>query len=278
MSEVLAQSPWEATAVEALVNIDAYPLEDLAAPRCRELIAKAKEGLRNQGSFTLEGFLRPAALADAVAEVEPMMARESFHHAKEHNIYFDEAALPAAAAPVLAQRLSTSNHTLTCDQLAGGVIHRVYSWDPLRHFLAAVLEKPALYRMDDPLAALNVMGYGAGDRISWHFDRAEFTVTLPLQMSEGGGVFRYRRNLRRADEPNYEGVARLLAGDEDEVRILPLPPGSLNVFAGFRSPHCVTPVEGKRMRLIAILSFMERAGVTFSPEDRIQFYGRSEPR
>jgi len=32
------------------------------------------------------------------------------------------------------------------------------------------------------------------------------------------------------------------------------------------------------MRLIAILCFMERAGVTFSPDDRIQFYGRSEPR
>jgi hypothetical protein len=132
--------------------------------------------------------------------------------------------------------------------------------------------------MADPLACLNVMGYGADDGIGWHFDRAEFTVTLLLQTPEAGGVFEYRRNLRSAEEPNYEGVARLLAGEDPEVRALSVRPGTLNVFAGYRSPHRVTPVSGDRMRLIAVLSFMEQPDVRFSAEDRRQFYGRSDER
>ena len=37
----------------------------------------------------------------------------------------------------------------------------------------------------------------------------------------------------------------------------------------------LTPIEGDRLRLIAILSFMDQPGVMFSPEDRVQFYGRA---
>ena len=271
-------SPLAAQTIDQIVDLAAFPLDDLASAARHRLVAEAKARLGATGSFTMEGFLKPAALAQAAAEVEPMMRHDSYHHCQQHNIYFRKDALRGAPEEVQARRLTTSNWTLTCDQLIGKIIHRVYSWEPLRDFLAEVMEKPALYPMADPLAALNVMGYGPGDQIGWHFDRAEFTVTLPLQAPERGGIFRYRRNLRSAEAPNYDGVQRLLAGAEEEIRTLVVPPGSLNVFAGFRSPHCVTPIEGERLRLIAVLSFMEQQGVTFSPEDRQQFYGRSEPR
>ena len=213
-------------------------------------------------------------MAACVAEVGPLMARESFHHTQEHNIYFTKEDPPVEADHGGRRRLSTSNHTLTCDQLQSSIIHRVYEWDPLLHFLEAVLEKPRLHRMADPLARLNVMGYGEGDRIGWHFDRVEFTVTLLLQSAPAGGLFEYRRNLRDAEDPNYDGVAGLLAGRDRAVQPLFVEPGTLNVFAGFRSPHRVTPISGPRMRLVAVLGYMEKPGVTFSSKDRIQFYGR----
>ena len=131
--------------------------------------------------------------------------------------------------------------------------------------------------MADPLARLNIMGYGDGEGIGWHFDRARFTVTLLLQAPEGGGQFEYRRDLRSEDDPNYEGVARLLAGQDPAVGRLPLAPGTLNLFAGKLAAHRVTPIEGATMRMIAVLSFMEQPDVIFGPEDRIQFYGRAEP-
>ena len=172
---------------------------------------------------------------------------------------------------------TTANHTLTCDQLAGTAIRQVYEWPPLCRFLAAVLGKDRLYPMADPLARLNIMGYGDGEGIGWHFDRARFTVTLLLQAPEGGGQFEYRRDLRSADDPNYEGVARLLSGKDSAVGTLPLAPGTLNLFAGKLAAHRVTPIEGARMRMIAVLSFMEQPDVMFGAADRIQFYGRAEP-
>jgi len=261
-----------------LIDISAYPLHDSENPRRRELVAESKAALREEGSFTLTGFLRPEALARAVTQVQAPMETASFHHFQQHNIYFAKNNLQDIPEELREKNITTSNHTLTCDQLSGGVIHQVYCWDPLKDFLAEVLERPALHRMEDPLAALNVMGYGPGEQIGWHFDRANFTVTIPLQAPEGGGLFRYVRNLRSASDPNHDGVARLLAGDETETRTLRVSPGSLNVFAGFRSAHRVTPIEGKRFRMVAVLSYMPEPGVVFSPEDREQFYGRSTPQ
>ena len=85
--------------------------------------------------------------------------------------------------------LHTSNLTLAGDRLAGGVLDRIYRWPGLPSFLAALFHKPALYPMADPLACLNVMSYGPGDALGWHFDRAEFTVTvLPARRWKWRGV------------------------------------------------------------------------------------------
>ena len=134
--------------------------------------------------------------------------------------------------------------------------------------------KSALHQMADPLARVNVMAYGAGEALNWHFDRAEFTTTLLLQSPEAGGTFQYRSGLRSDGDANYDGVARLLAGDDHEVQSLELAPGSLSVFMGKHTAHRVTPVEGARPRLIAVYSYYEQPGVLFTAQERRGFYGR----
>jgi len=280
MHECPAASASRTLDVGRAIDLERYPLARLDEPTGRELVAANRQALSESGSCSLVAFLRPEAVAQAVAEVEPLMDRCSHHHRQHHNVYFtdpDGGDVQSRALGLQEKTLATSNRTLTCDQLAGTLIRRVYEWPALCVFLAHVLGKPTLFPMADPLARLNVMGYGEGDRIDWHFDRAEFTVTLLLQAAEAGGVFQYRRNLRSAETPNRPGVARLLAGEDPEVRQLRLEPGTLNVFLGYRSPHRITPVVGPRRRLIAVMSFMERPDVSFSAQDRRQFYGRSEP-
>ena len=140
------------------------------------------------------------------------------------------------------------------------------------------MEKPRLFPMADPLGRLNVMAYREGERLNWHFDRAEFTITVLLQAPLKGGDFQYRSGLRSDADPNYEGVARLLAGEDDHVKTLPLAPGTLNVFKGKNTAHRVTPVEGDRARIIAVFSYYETPDVTFSDKERLGFYGRTGPR
>jgi hypothetical protein len=137
------------------------------------------------------------------------------------------------------------------------------------------MDKPRLYTMPDPLARVNVMAYRAGETLNWHFDRSEFTTTLLLQAPESGGAFEYRTDLRSDADPNYEGVARLLAGKDPLSRIEPLSAGTLNVFRGRNTAHRVTTVEGSRERIIAVFSYYERPGVMFTEEERIGFYGRT---
>ena len=147
--------------------------------------------------------------------------------------------------------------------------------EPLQRFLAATMGKTRLHVMQDPLARTNVMAYRAGEALNWHFDRSEFTTTLLLQASERGGDLEYRTDLRSDDNPNYDGVARLLEGRDPEAKILRMKPGTLNVFRGKNTAHRVTTVEGNRERMIAVFSYYEKPGVMFSDEERIGFYGRA---
>ena len=68
--------------------------------------------------------------------------------------------------------------------------------------------------------------------------------------------------------------ARLLRGEDPQMQRQTLTPGTLNVFRGRNTPHCVTPVEGPVDRVIAVFSYFPRPGVVFTPEERLGFYGR----
>jgi hypothetical protein len=76
------------------------------------------------------------------------------------------------------REVETSNRTVTGDRTLGTIIRRNYDWPPLAAFLAAAMDKPVLFPMADPLACLNVMGYGEGEGLNWHFDRSHFTTLL----------------------------------------------------------------------------------------------------
>ncbi len=263
-------------AIEDIVDLERYPLDRAAGAAVAALVAQAQSDWRGGGAFSLPGLIRPEMAARAAAELQRPMAACAFRHRNEHNIYFTDE-LEGIPADIAAPRLVTSHRTLTCDQMAGSIIRAVYEWDPLRAFIQRVLALPSLYRMADPMACLNVMAYGPGDQLCWHFDRAEFAVTILLQAPDDGGQFEYRRGLRTAADPNYEGVRRLLAGQDDQVRRGVSAPGTMTVFGGFGSAHRVAPVRGEAARMMAVLSYMAEPDYHYGPEDRLRFYGRTAP-
>ena len=261
--------------MKAELDLDRFPLDSLASRAGAALVGSCRAALDSRGMFSLEGLVRRAAVARCVAETKPVLNTDSFTHTRLHNAYFEDS-VPGLAAdhPALA-KFETVNHTICADQIADSLLVRIYEWPPLARFLAAVMGKPELFPMDDPLARVNVMAYRQGEGLGWHFDRAEFTTTLLLQEPQAGGEFRYRSDLRSANDPNYEGVARLLAGEDKEERILPQTPGTLNVFKGRNTIHSVTPAEGPRERIIAVFSYFERPDVQMSDAENMGFYGRT---
>ncbi len=238
------------------------------------LVDRCRNDLKTRGMFNLEGFVDPDVARAQAAVLDSKFASESFKHTREHNIYFDDEIPGLAHDEPALTRLHTSNDVLCGDQLVGSLMDRLYRWELFSKFLAATTDKTALYPMDDSLAGLNVMTYREGQVLNWHFDRAEFTTTMLLQAPEAGGEFTYRTGLRDACAPNYAGVARLLLGGDPKVRTLALSPGTLTVFRGQNTPHKVTPIRGKRARVVAVFAFYEKPDVRFSEAERLGFYGR----
>ena len=202
-------------------------------------------------------------------------AAEAFRHARRHNIYFAKEIPDLPADHPALKMVETSNNTLCADQIAPSPLLRLYEWPEFALFLAATMGREKLHAMADPLARVNVMSYSAGQTLNWHFDRAEFTVTLLLQAPDEGGAFEYRTDLRTAENPNYDGVAQLLEGADPAMQTMHVTAGTLNVFRGVNTPHRVTPVKGTTPRMIAVLTYFEKQHVRFSASEQLGFYGRT---
>lgn len=261
--------------IEEILDLARYPIDAPESEAYGELRAACWAELAESGMFSLAGFMHEAVAQSVADTVTGDLASQAFHHSRTHNIYFSDTISDVAPGHPAQQKFRTSNHTLCADQLEQSPVDSLYRFAPLRLFLADVMDTPPLYEMEDPLARLNVMSYGEGDGLNWHFDRSEFTVTLLLQAPDRGGVFEYRTGLRSQNDPNYEGVGTLLRGQDPKVQSVELNPGTLNVFRGANTAHRVTPTQGERARVIAVFSFFDRPGVRFSSEEQRGFYGRS---
>lgn len=258
-----------------IIDFERFPLDRPASQAYGKLVERCKSDLVADGMFNLVGLLLPEPTVQAVTEITPVMDSDAFTHSREHNIYFKKE-IPELAPDHPALKLcKTVNHTLCADQIGTGVVTQVYEYEPLAAFMADCLGKEQLHLMADPLARINVMAYNEDETLNWHFDRSEFTTTLLLQAPESGGDFVYRSDLRSDDDPNYEGVAKLLRGEDPEEKTLKVTAGTLNVFKGKNTAHRVSPVIGSKSRIIAVFSFYETPGVVFSKEDQIGFYGRA---
>lgn len=258
-----------------ILDLDSYPLDQPGTKAWLELVARCQADLAHNGMFNLVCFLKPEALSRAVAEVKPVIETLSFTHKRKHNIYF-RRDIPGLAPDHPALALTeTINHTVCYDQIPQSVVSWIYEWPPFIVFLAAAMKLDTLYPMRDALARLNVMAYRDGEQLNWHFDRSEFTTTLLLQEPQEGGDFVYRSNLRSETDPNYDGVARLLRGEDKEVKTIRLSPGTLNVFRGKNTAHKVSTVRGARERIIAVFSYFDRPGVKFTADEQLGFYGRT---
>lgn len=263
------------TEIRKILDLEQFPLDQPGSAAWRALVARCQADLTAHGMFNLTGFLRAEIAADVAAQFSPMFETDAFRHIRSHNIYFRRDIEGLDPNHPALTEFETSNQTLCADQFADGSLVAIYEWPEFATFLATVMDKPVLYTMSDPLARVNAMSYRTGQALNWHFDRSEFTTTLLLQAPEKGGAFEYRTGLRSAEDPNYDGVAAMLRGEDDQVQRLTLTPGTLNVFKGRNTAHRVTPVEGHKERMIAVFSFYEAPGVAFSDQERIGFYGRA---
>jgi hypothetical protein len=269
--ERLAQDP------SAFIDLERYPVTDPSSARAQDVLRAQRRSLASMGVAILPGFIKPEACAQMAGE--GLALRERAHLEDVWGTPYLEAAdfsfpeghprrsLYQSLTWVIAYDLVPRAHAL----------RRLYEWDPLMTFVGEVLQRQPLYRMTDPLGALNVAVMDEGHTQGWHYDNAQFVVSLALQASNDGGKFECAPFIRSPEEESYEDVARVLAGEApDLVRVLPMVPGTLMIFEGRYSIHRVSPVLGAVPRIVALLAYDTRPESDTSDLFKMLRYGRCE--
>ena len=256
------------------VDLDRYPIHDLDGAQGRALLDRCQAELAELGACDLPGFLTASAVEHIVSEI-PSWNATPFRTETTHNIEFSGREDELAADDPLRIQVRSAKQLIAYDQIpTSSPLRDVYESDALTAFVGQALGVDPIYRQADEIGALNVMTYDEGDELGWHFDNADFVVTLMLQAPAAGGAFEYVPMLRTPTDRNPEGVAALLGGDRSLVRTMSPEPGTLALFRGHYSPHRVTPVEGDRQRINAVLAYADTPDAQLSASARRIFFGR----
>jgi len=264
---------------EDVVDLQRYPIDaGRADPDRSALTARLCRELDSQQYCVLPGFLKDAARERAVIEAETLRP-QAYHNCATRNCYLQrtgDASLPDDHPRNLLFEASTR---MVAADLIGddSPLKTLYHWQPFRDFIAEVVGAGRLYPNEDPMQPVNIVCYEPGDRSAWHFDSDNaFTMTLMLQAAEYGGDFELVPNTRTDSDPNTDYLGAVLRGEraEDVVQV-GREPGALCLFRGCNSVHRVSPVAGRRLRIMSVFVYETVPGVTGDPEVNETVYGRS---
>lgn len=256
---------------QIVYDADRYPLNGDRS----DLVAQCRAALAAKGACVLEAFVPRTTAQAALADLEPVLSKAHYKE-KHHSIYLGD---PPGEYPPDHPRsfiARTSSATLAYDRIPRtGPLETLYRDEAFQGFLAEAFGYEALYPYADPLGALNALVYKPGAETGWHFDNADFVVTLMLRPAERGGAYLYAPFTRTDEDENYATVARFLAGDTDGLEDLHQTTGDLVLFRGHHTLHRVSPVEGGTSRVIAVFSYHPEPGKTLAEATRKTFYGRA---
>ena len=246
---------------------------DSAGPRAHQLRTDARRQFHERGVCIFDGFLRDEALATVLSEID-LSADEAYVSTTSSTVYLEPGSdvWPPGDPRRVEER--TTVGTLAEDQLSSDSwLRRLHGAAAFQLFIGDIVGSSRLYGYADGLTSVNVLVFKRGHRLGWHFDEAEYAVTLMLRSASSGGTFEYVPLVRHTGADGNSAIRGVIAGVRQPVTA-PLQAGSLLIFRGRDSLHRVTAVRSGGPRIVAVLSYDKCAGLCLSEHDRRLFYGR----
>jgi predicted 2-oxoglutarate/Fe(II)-dependent dioxygenase YbiX len=257
-------------------NSDLYPVERLDAAASRAWLDEVRNDLERHGSCTLADFVTPDALREMSAQAQSITHLAYAGPAEVSPYFFNYRLGEGEELPQdhpLRHKGRRQLAQVAADLIPPGfLLSKLHRSQQMLDFLGAVIGAP-VYRNLDPYQSLNISVMNEGGCQQWHFDGGNMVTTLLLQEPEGGGVFEYAPSIRSDVDENFDAVQAVIDGKSDRIRRNRLRAGTLSLFRGHYSLHRVTPVEGKRQRLQAILGYSTRPDMIGNRESSILHYG-----
>jgi len=176
---------------------------------------------------------------------------------------------------------------------SNGILSRLYATDQVATFIQDILQLERIFRVVDPIACMfvNLAQPGWPTVDPWHFDESPFAATILLQKPDQYGDFETTLPIRNghgrgwtskskeddlAELKHYETMQEIVEGKADHlITKLSFEPGQLNLFQGRECLHRVTPCQGTKDRMVAVLNYSPFPGMRKSKEVQKMFWGRS---
>lgn len=262
--------------VTDLVNLDAYPIQDIQSPTAQALVAKCRQDLDKNALCTLEDFVSPKALMVMKTEIDGLLnsayraEHERTPYSWRYNLDFPDSH------PRRALHLNRYGYLLYDQFKKTALISQLFEWAPLTEFVRQVLGFETLYRTADPYLSIVVNIMQTGDELAWHFDTNDGVVSLMLQPADEGGHFEYAPYIRDEVDENYGGIQELFEGSSSLTDQPAIEAGTFVLFKGRRSCHRVTPIgQTTHPRVNILYSFDERPDMVFSEASQME---KTQPR
>ena len=255
----------DADGVLGLIDLDRYPIHDMASDAWRTLVNTCREALDETALCVLPDFVTEEARAAMVAEATAVLPEAvPLRRPRTSYSWMDNSGFPPDHPRSVLH--DQNQYNLYTDQLGHGLMSRLFALEELTEFVRQALGFTKLYPSADPYLSLMVGVIHEGEQLPWHFDTNDGVVSLLLQAPEKGGQFEYAPFIRSEDDENYAEVAELFAGTSSRAIQPRAQPGSFVLFRGRRSCHRVTRVvKAVAPRLNLLLSYDEQPGMVFSP-------------
>ena len=231
--------------------------------------------LDETGILVLSNFVSPQALAKLQREASVLKSK-AYRSTSVYNVYVlpDDKKLSSNAPR--NKKFETTKGCISDDQVPKDSLLRIiYNADSFLAFICKLHGLKALFPYADKLSSININYYDAGDSLEWHFDNADFAVSLLLKQCEQGGIYQYVPNMRYKGDgkENHELLEKILDGKVKPQRAT-VKAGDLMIFRGNRSLHRVTKVQ-KGERVLVTLNYNEKPGISLSEKSRMTFFGRT---
>ena len=262
--------------VTDLVNLEAYPIQDIESPTAQALVTRCRQDLDKSALCALEKFVSPEALMAMKSEIDGMLntAYRAEHkrtpYSWRYNLDFPDNH------PRRALHLNRYGYLLNHQFKETTLISQLYEWAPLTEFVRHVLGFETLYQTADPYLSIVINIMQTGDELAWHFDTNDGVVSLMLQTADEGGQFEYAPYIRDEVDENYAGIQELFDGSSSLADQPAIEAGTFVLFKGRRSCHRVTPIyQTTQPRLNILYSYDERPDMVFSEASQKE---KTQPR
>ncbi|CAK9065476.1 unnamed protein product [Durusdinium trenchii] len=254
--------------------------------------AFCRQEILEKGLCEIPNFLTSTAVTKILSSAERVKGLgKGFRSSEEHNVYLEDNAETTTAVDTVLRTVSFPSSKVLLNQAElqedCPELLELFRWPGLRGLLQEAFALPKLFCSADPLGGVYLNFFERGDRLGWHFDRSAFSVNLILRECPRGqgtwppGAFMYIPDSKGFFDanPNFD-LATLQSGSNpsSSVGLNPtvvpdLKPGTLYLFAGHRSLHCVSENTTDTVRVNAIFTYNLEPNVSLNQYTRQKFFG-----